>query len=461
VGIAVALAAAWYASQRALSFGARQVSPKKGPAGVAAPIPWVIVAFAAFALVCVWLRAVYVLGQIDSWQVRYELRRSILIALAYACVLLFGLLRPTRRFAGSLALGVAVMGFITVGGSGLSGLLQLALAWALAGAVRPSMAFAIWGFLLGNLVLAVAALVSVIRRRTLHVGLVALAVVFVGGIDPALRALRQYDIERANRAQELAKGGPYVLFRTESCLLRFRTARGSAGYPDSLAQLDQTLPGCLQSGLAEGREIGSYRVEYHAVGPAPIEHFSLIAIPSVHDTQGMISFFADETGIVRTLTGNRLAEASDGSVTPAQDYYMMRRCLRDFDGLFAKTKNGTRAENQSEQGSARYPLSFAEMAPRDRCYLRGQIDGDGWKTAAYEFSYHEFTQEGAENFALSARPLQYAVTGLRSYFMDNTFVVHATSEDRDATVNDPMADVCEFLSLVACGEEQATAALPK
>ena len=460
VGIAVALAAAWYASQRALSFAPGQVSPAAKPGGASAPIPWFVVTLSAFVLICVWLRTADVLGHIDSWQARYEMRRAILIAVAYACVLLFGFLRPARRFAGSLALGVAVMGFITVGSFGLSALPQLELAWAFSGGVRASVMFPVWGFLLGNVVLAVAALVSMIRRRTLHVGLVALAVVFVGGIDPALHALRAYDASRTALAEELAGGGPYILYRTENCLLRYKALR-PAGFPDSLAQVNDALPGCLQSGLAKGRKIGGYRIEYDVTGPAPRQHFSLMAVPSIHDTQGMISFFADETGVVRTLTGNRLATASDGGVTPAQDFYMMRRCLDVFDRFFGQGSAAASAENRFPQESERFPVSFAQMAPRDRCYLRGRLDGDGWKTAAYRFSYREFAQDSAENFALSARPLQYAVTGLRSYFMDNTFVVHATSEDRDATVNDPVADVCEFLSLVPCGGEQATPARPK
>jgi hypothetical protein len=273
--------------------------------------------------------------------------------------------------------------------------------------------------------------------------------------------LRQYDVRRSRLAEDLAKGGPYIMFRAENCLLRYKAMHPTAGFPDSLVQVDGALPGCLQSGLAKGREIGSYRVEYQSAGSAPHAHFSLIAIPSVHDTQGMISFFADESSIVRTFTGKRVAEASDGGVTPAEDFYSVRTCLRDFDTLFGEAKNGTPAENPPGQRLGRYPVSFAEMVPRDRCYLRGQLDGDAWKTAAYRFSYREFTQGGAENFAFSARPLQYAVTGLRSYFMDNTFVVHATSEDRYATANDPVADVCEFLSLLPCGQELATPVLQR
>ena len=465
VEVAVGVSAAWYVGRRAAFVGAGQASVARSPKRASVSItsvPWVTLTFAALALVCVSVRTAYLFNRIDSWQERYELLRFVLIALAYVSVLAVGLVRPTRRLAASPALGIAVMGLLTAGGAEISpGMFLRGLAWAASQASREPEAIAVAAFLLCNILLAAAALVSLIRRRTFHIGMVALAVIFVGGIDPATRVLRQYDIHRTNVAQAFAGGGPYILFRTGSCLLRFRMARGSARYPDSLAQVDAALPRCLQSGLAKGREIGGYRVEYSTVGPSPVAHFSLIAIPSVRDTQGMISFFADETGIVRALTGNRLARASDGGVTPAQDFYTMRRCVHDFDRLFGGANSRTPAENQSAQGSERFPVSFAEMAPRDRCYLRGQLDGDGWKAAAYRFSYREFGPDGADNFALSARPLEYAVTGLRSYLMDNTFVVHATSEDRDATASDPVADACEFLSLVPCGEEQATLALPK
>ena len=457
IGVAVALAAAWYASHRALSPGSRRVTSAAKPGRRSVPIPWAVVTLSIFLVVCVLLRTAF-LSDIDHWQVRYESLRLTLMTLAYVSVLALGVVRQMRRFAASAALGVAVMGFITVGGLGMSALPGLALGLALrptALAITPLTAFTAGGFLLGNLVLAVVALVSAIRGRTLHVGSLALALVFVGSIDPITQALRKYDVNHTAYATELASGVPYILYRTESCLFRYKATRSGDGFPDSLARVDDTLPGCLQSGLAKGRNIGGYRITYAATD-APRGHFSLTAIPSVRTTSGMISFYADETGIVRTLTGDRLAESSDGGVAPAEEFYMIRSCLHDFDRLFGHRNTAASAGNQLAQGHERYPVSFAEMAPPDRCYLRGQLDGDEWKTAAYRFSYRDLAQGGAENFALAARPLQYAVTGLRSYFMDNTFVVHATSEDRDATVNDPVADVCEFLSLVPCGEEQAT-----
>ena len=50
-----------------------------------------------------------------------------------------------------------------------------------------------------------------------------------------------------------------------------------------------------------------------------------------------------------------------------------------------------------------------------------------------------------DRFRLEARPLRYGETGLRSYLLDESGVVHATPEPRTARPDDPMADDCELL----------------
>ena len=56
----------------------------------------------------------------------------------------------------------------------------------------------------------------------------------------------------------------------------------------------------------------------------------MVAKPSVHFSGSMISLFADETGIIRTFQGNRLAVASDGGVTPAENFLGIQSCLNHF-----------------------------------------------------------------------------------------------------------------------------------
>jgi hypothetical protein len=46
-------------------------------------------------------------------------------------------------------------------------------------------------------------------------------------------------------------------------------------------------------------------------------------------------------------------------------------------------------------------------------------------------------------FSMTARPMTYGVDGLRSYLVDDAGIVHWTSDDRDATMHDPVVSPCE------------------
>lgn len=454
IGIAVSLAAGWYSYRRASGFPNSPAQIEKRADISLESVPWAIVVITGCALFFDCLRAAHPL-HVEPWQVRYEFLRDLLFFLAYATILILAFIKSTRRLATSVAVGVSVVSILTIGGirgefPGSSLLLLTSI-----GLVAPSKPdlLAQVGFVLSNLVLIFVSVASVIRRRAIYVGCVALGAIFIGTVDPALQMLEERDKGNFARAEELAKGGPFIMFRVQSCLLRFRAAHDASGFPISLRQLDETIPGCLQSGLAKGREVGGYRIEYRASDSAPTVHFSLIAHPSIHYRGLMISFYSDETGIVHSFQGNRQAVAEDPVVTPAENFSKIERCITDF----ARSEDQAGHSKQSMANGAgppHYPASFEEMNPGNRCFLEGHQDGEMWMSAAYRFEYRRVSREGIEVFTLVARPIQYGVTGLRSYLADNTFIVHATSEDRGATSDDPWASRCDFIVFVACGDDQ-------
>jgi hypothetical protein len=59
------------------------------------------------------------------------------------------------------------------------------------------------------------------------------------------------------------------------------------------------------------------------------------------------------------------------------------------------------------------------------------------------------------HFAVSLRPKAFGEDGIRSYFMDESGVIHATSEDRPATSSDPEAMTCEFALGEVCEDAPA------
>lgn len=70
------------------------------------------------------------------------------------------------------------------------------------------------------------------------------------------------------------------------------------------------------------------------------------------------------------------------------------------------------------------------------------------ETQGYRFEYQPGTPlaspapgcaaPGAESFTVVARPLEYGKDGRRSYFVDESFVIRYTTEDRPATADDPI-----------------------
>ncbi len=59
------------------------------------------------------------------------------------------------------------------------------------------------------------------------------------------------------------------------------------------------------------------------------------------------------------------------------------------------------------------------------------------------------------HFYFTLRPEHYGVDGVRSYFTDDSGKIHATSEDRSATANDPASLTCEVEANTLCEDAKA------
>ncbi|MGA8441004.1 MAG: hypothetical protein WB762_03955 [Candidatus Sulfotelmatobacter sp.] len=57
-----------------------------------------------------------------------------------------------------------------------------------------------------------------------------------------------------------------------------------------------------------------------------------------------------------------------------------------------------------------------------------------------------------DHFYFTLRPEHYGVDGVRSYFTDDSGKIHATSEDRSATANDPAPLTCEVEENTLCAD---------
>ena len=447
LGLAVAVATCWYAHQCARSSSAFLDSPPK-VAESETEVPEITLFVAGVALLFFLAHQPFVFQRISGSGTRLEVMRAALMAMALVGIHALGIARSSRRFATSAAFGVGLMGLLTLGGIAFAvpEMLLGGIFWVAAGGLKQPEFWVLAGFVVSCATLMIVA-VKETRPQSFSMGPMVAAALWVLAINPAVMLLKKHDSDRYVLAHDLAKGAPYLMYRTESCLLQYKAKHGG-GFPQALSEVDSAMPGCLQSGLAQGRATGGYRMRYLVQGSAPHSQFSLTALPEVHSADASVSFFADESGVLRAFPGDRPGTASDGGVAPADEFLQIQGCIADFTARSDKSnKFGNDSSIGYDASQMRYPASFAEMAAQSTCFVNDRHEGETWKGAAYRYFYRLVLQDGRQNFTLTARPLEYGVTGLRSYFVDNHLIIHATSEDRGATTADSWAYRCEFLSL--------------
>lgn len=78
--------------------------------------------------------------------------------------------------------------------------------------------------------------------------------------------------------------------------------------------------------------------------------------------------------------------------------------------------------------------------PTTRAFTDIRVDD---MSTAWNLTYLPLGKTPEDGFDLQVRPMTYGFTGVRSYLMTHG-EVHATWEDRPATMNDPLADPCEM-----------------
>jgi len=215
---------------------------------------------------------------------------------------------------------------------------------------------------------------------------------------------------------------------------RYRLRHRDAGYPASLADIardealgDKSSPPAFKAVLATGVWSG-YRVQYRALpgGDGVVKAYELTAIPlPPADTpkspqaagflHGARSYFSDQTGELHWARGTVGAGSPVESIIGHE--MGQARLLLDNDWVW---QGGFPAELRSDiHFAADYGYLLTYRPERGAAGLR-------------------------DKFRLEARPFRYGETGLRSYLLDESGVVHATPEPRPARLDDPMADDCEL-----------------
>ena len=178
---------------------------------------------------------------------------------------------------------------------------------------------------------------------------------------------------------------PEDLYRPTACALQYHALHDAWALTLREAA---ALPGC--KGIERG-------VDYK---PSPSGF-------SMHTTGRAPVYYADESGILRI----------DGPSGALVNNYA------DIVGIIIF------GLNEYRQKEHEYPPSV-ETVPRLNTFLKYQ---EGL-SLRYQIAYD---RESPTGFHINARPTRYGVTGLRSYFADQTGSIRATPLDRAATSNDP------------------------
>jgi outer membrane protein assembly factor BamB len=391
----------------------------------------------------------------DYWPRRYLLFKLALVIIGYAAVVLIALLSRTRRYAPSVGFGLSLTSPVALLLSLGPGIHHwdpaLFLVIGLVASIVHPNAFAVvmWVFLFGNLALLIA---SVKRRSPLHVPVILLSAAFMFSTLPGIEGFKDYEASRIGKAQALSNSVAPVLYKIDGCLIQFRHSAES--YPKALTDLDSSMPGCLPRGLASGRVVGGYRYSYEAAKTTPITQFSLVARPAMSVGKVRISFYSDENAIIRSRQEDPLADATDYALTPVRTLWSLLYRINSYTterDRIAQRNAPPRLYNADE---LHYPDSLADAQMFGFLQLKSTPDPAVWQTTAYQVTYHKLPGE-PENFELTARPNEYGVTGIRSYFANNTLVVHATVEDRPATLGDPEGFPCESSPYTQCANARA------
>jgi hypothetical protein len=140
------------------------------------------------------------------------------------------------------------------------------------------------------------------------------------------------------------------------------------------------------------------------------------------------SFYTDATGVIHRSMGAEPAS----STTPV---------INNVSSILRSIANCL------IQNGPQYP-SDVQHFPDDAklvCSRQFMKNGLQYQTYGTEVSYvPTLDHDRVTGFALTARPKDYGKGGVRSYLVDETGVVHTTSDNRAASASDPPVSACEY-----------------
>ena len=231
---------------------------------------------------------------------------------------------------------------------------------------------------------------------------------------------------------------PYWLAQVSQCALRYRRNHPERGFPETMHELAAT--GCVIPEIAAGQRAGYvYRYLPWPAGPdGRIASYRMEARPADFNYSGRWSFMTDQFGQVRGMSEDRAATSSDPVVHSASPAEGLARAYEGAAQAWITDMTSCLATYALRDPRKSFPPDLAALADRVRgevCPRAARDSGEGYR---YAYVPGPGNGRGAiRAYVLTARPLEYAQTGRRSFLSDQSGNLHFTSEDREAALSDP------------------------
>ena len=266
----------------------------------------------------------------------------------------------------------------------------------------------------------------------------------------ATDAIERYESARIRKAREQALRAPARIYGIQACLVHYAHANSRGSYPGSLRDVNSLVPGCLDPALAAGGTIDGFRYRYTlSDGPTGNRHFVVVA-DSIYSAGTMhITFFSDETFILRETDDSNVSPRNGRGYVPSSQFNLFVGGIGNYT-LLERGRNSWEKSHSNavpatlNSSELHYPETLVDSQPPGY-FPQSSLphDANSFSDSAYIYRYEKIAGP-PENFRLTMRPTRYGVTRIHSFYVDNTGIVHSTPEDRPATPQDPQSDSCAY-----------------
>jgi hypothetical protein len=296
---------------------------------------------------------------------------------------------------------------------------------------------------------AIAATISLARRLRVEWAFSTVGVGFLCGVIGAATFLAAKRSEVSwERALDPVVLAPDMI-AIDKCSQEFAASHSETGYPESLEQLGPQGSDCVPEALLKGQYKG-FTISYEP-GPkdadGKVAAYAVKARETSPKGQEVSSMFSDESGRIHYRFDGPHGMGTTIAYFPGQDTFSQL-----LDCLWDASLNST-FRFIDEHGDR--VVTDRDLYVRHRLWEHPFTDKRKFSSGGHNFAYG-FTSENdgtINGFTVDVRPQQYGISGIRSYLAVATidlrtsrhsFNIHATPQNRSATLADPMTQPGEI-----------------